>query len=164
MITSGCRTLSLVIALLATNVTCNAEDPAADSKKMSAKEDKLRQSLLGAWVLAGSPGRPIIPAEDAEMKMWGLGHFAVTKRNAETGGIDYHHVGTYELDGDNYSETITYAIGETEQLVGQTFDFKISVDGDTYIQRGVGNPWNQQWKRLGSTKKPDVRKADAEIE
>jgi hypothetical protein len=164
MITPSYRALSLVVALLASTTTVNGQDLAADTEKTSAKELKLHQSLLGAWVLAGSPGRPNEPAADAEMKLWGLGHFVVTKRNAETGEIDYHHLGTYKLDGDQYSETITYAIGATEDLVGQTFNFKIAVNGDTYIQRGLGNPWNQQWKRLGSTENSNDDDARAEIE
>lgn len=155
MITSSCRALSFVAALLLSTTIVNGQDAAGDAEKTPSKESKLRQSLLGAWVLAGSPGRPVEPAADAEMKLWGLGHFVVTKRNAETGEIDYHHLGTYKLDGDQYSETITYAIGATESLVGQTFHFTIAVDGDTYTQRGNGNPWNQQWKRLRPSKKSD---------
>lgn len=112
----------------------------------------IQQALLGAWVLAGSPTAPEEPAVDAEMKFLGSGYFAVTKRIGATGEIAYHHVGTYTLKGDEYTETITHAIGETTDLVGETFKFRIEVEGDTYQQTGIGNPWTQQWKRLGTAK------------
>jgi hypothetical protein len=136
--------LTLLFAVTTAWSTLRAQENDADETKVS----ELHRSLLGAWVLVGTPGITLDPAPDAEMKFWGLRHFAVTKRNNATGKILYHHVGTYTLDGDLYTETITHAIGETEDLTGQSFKFQIQTKGDTYIQRGIGNPWTQQWKRL----------------
>lgn len=152
---------SVMLAALATfaGQPLAAQDKAVQETQPSA----LQKSLVGAWVLAGSPDNPEEPAADAEIKFWGLGHFAVTKRNADTGDIAYHHVGTYTLDGDQYAETITHAIGDTLDLVGETFKFRIEVDGDTYIQHGIGNPWTQQWNRLKSAAGPSpTRKSPAE--
>ncbi len=123
---------------------------AQEAESKVAQVSDLQKSLLGAWAITGEPGNTQEPAPDAEMKFWGLGHFAVTKRNAATGEIDYHHLGTYTLEGDQYVENVTFAIGGTEGLVGQTFKFRIEIDGDTYIQHGIGNPYTQQWTRLGS--------------
>jgi hypothetical protein len=122
-----------------------------------SKPADLRQSLLGAWVLVGPPGSTGEPRPDAQMKFWGLNDFAVTKPNPATGKIEYHHVGTYTLNGDQYSETITSAVGTTESLVGRTFKFRIEIKGDTYIQHGLDNPWNEQWTR--SVIKPVERDA-----
>ena len=143
MTLSQTSALSLMIVLAMMTTTLEAQTP------VPGKQARLQKEFLGTWVLAGSPGNEVEPAEDAEMKFIGLGHFAVIKRNDETGLIDYNHVGTYTLDGNTYTETITHAIGATEQLVGQSFTFKIKIEGDTYVQEGVGNPWNQIWKRLG---------------
>ena len=34
------------------------------------------------------------------------------------------------------------------ELIGQTFRFKVKVEGDTYTQEGIGNPYTEVWKRL----------------
>jgi hypothetical protein len=135
---------------------------AQDADSGSPKVSKLHRSLLGAWVLVGRPGDTIKPKPDAEMKFWGLRHFAVTKRNAETGKIDYRHVGTYILDGDQYTETVTFAVGATDNLAGRTFKFRVQTDGDTYIQHGIGNPWTQQWQRLGASEQAEINGPNGE--
>ena len=145
------KILFLILITSNASLALRAQDDDSDASKVS----KLYRSLLGAWVLVGRPGETIEPKPDAEMKFWGLRHFAVTKRNAETGTIDYHHVGTYTLDGDQYTETVTFAVGATENLAGRTFKFRIQTDGDTYIQHGIENPWTQQWKRLGANERAE---------
>lgn len=124
------------------------QSQAQENTSAATANADLQQALLGAWVLAGSPTAPTEPAADAEMKFWGMGYFSVTKRVAGTGEIAYHHVGTYTLDGDQCAETITHAIGETTHMIGETFKFRIAVDGDIYTQQGIGNPRTQQWRRL----------------
>jgi hypothetical protein len=155
-----CKIVFLVLITTSTGSLLRAQDADTDASKVS----KLHRSLLGAWVLVGRPGITIEPQADAEMKFWGLRHFAVTKRNDTTGEIDYHHVGTYTLDGDLYTEIITHAVGATEDLVGKSFKFRIQTDGDTYIQRGVGNPWTQEWKRLGAGKNADSKDENKETD
>jgi hypothetical protein len=132
----------LTLGTVSSNLMAQAAGP--DSSK---KVSKLHQSLVGAWAMAGRPGTTVEPKPGAQLKFWGLRHFAVTKRNTATGKLDYHHVGTYTLDGDQYTETVMFAFGATEHLVGRTFKFRIQIDGDTYIQHGIGNPWTEQWKR-----------------
>jgi hypothetical protein len=48
--------------------------------------------------------------------------------------------------------------------VGKSFKFRIQTDGDTYIQRGVGNPWTQEWKRLGAGKNADSKDENKETD
>jgi hypothetical protein len=60
----------------------------------------------------------------------------------------FHHGGTYTLDGDNHAETIEYANENTAEMIGQTFRFKVKVEGDTYTQVGVGNPYSEVRKRV----------------
>lgn len=142
--------LFLLASLIA--IPCRNQLLAQEDASKKAQGSDLQKSLLGAWAITGAPGNADEPVADAEMKFWGLGHFAVTKRNGDTGEIDYHHMGTYTLDGDQYAETVTFAIGATENLVGETFKFRIEIEGDTYIQHGIGNPYTQQWTRLLSGK------------
>lgn len=123
-----------------------ADDEPATEAEPQASE--LQKSLLGAWALAGELDSTNEPDAGARMKFWGLKHWCITETNQDTGEITYHHGGTYTLDGDNYSETITFAAENTQNIVGMTFKFKIKVDKDTYLQTGVGNPFNERWVRL----------------
>jgi hypothetical protein len=52
------------------------------------------------------------------------------------------------LNGDEYVETIEYANESTKELIKQTFKFTIKVEGDTLTQTGVGNSFNEVWKRV----------------
>lgn len=82
------------------------------------------------------------------MKFWGLKHWAITQLDPETGRLMFHHGGTYTLDRDSYTETVTFAADNTNNMIGMTLKFKIKVDGDTYTQLGVGNNYNERWARL----------------
>ena len=60
----------------------------------------------------------------------------------------FHHGGTYTLNGDEYVETVEYANESTKELIKQTFKFTIKIEGDTLTQTGIGNPYNEVWKRV----------------
>ena len=60
----------------------------------------------------------------------------------------FHHGGTYLLDGNNYAETIEYANESTGGLIMQTFRYKVEIRSDTMTLKGLGNPWNEVWKRV----------------
>ncbi len=82
------------------------------------------------------------------MKFFGLKHWVITESNPETGDIIYHHGGTYTLEGDTYEETIKFAASNTKSMIGRTYKFKISIDGDAYEQVGIKNTYNEKLKRL----------------
>lgn len=111
----------------------------------------LRHALLGAWAVAAGGGSVTALGHGTRIKFWGLKHWTITEFDPRTGQVMWHHGGTYTLDGDNYTETVTFANDSTRKLIGQTLTFRITVQGDTYIQFGVGNPYNERWIRL----KPD---------
>lgn len=108
----------------------------------------LRQSLLGAWTMTGEPDSKNDPQPGARLKFWGQKHWVITESDPATGELVFHHGGTYTLTGNNYAETIKFASENTKDMIGLTFRFKIKVDGDTYIQTGVGNSFNERWVRL----------------
>lgn len=63
--------------------------------------------------------------------------------------MGFHHGGTYTLDGDTYEETVEYSTeNNAAQLIKQKFKFTVKVEGDTLTQVGVGNPFNEVWKRV----------------
>ena len=116
-----------------------------EAPKAETEPSKLHDDLIGAWTLASTPDGQDLSSQ-RRLKFFGRKHWTVTQSD-EDGAIQYHHGGTYTLDGDEYVETIEYGMGQTAQLVGQKFTFKIKVEGDKYTQTGVGNPYNEVWKR-----------------
>jgi hypothetical protein len=113
--------------------------------KAEAEPSKLAADLIGTWQLVGRP-------DDAQempvnsFKFFTGKHWSVTYHD-ENGRVEYHHGGTYTIDGDQYAETIKYATEQTVALIGQTMKFKINVEGDKYTQIGVGNEYNEIWRR-----------------
>jgi hypothetical protein len=120
-----------------------------EKKPADEKPSKLAKDLIGAWGLAGTPDNPEdAPKKGGPIKFFTGKYWCVTHPDAETGKVIHHHGGTYTLDGDEYAETIQYAGESTASLINQTMKFKIKVEGDTYTQIGVGNDYNEVWKRL----------------
>jgi len=135
---------TLILALpAATTRQLRADDkPAADGPSQLAKQ------MIGTWVLAGTPEKvEEPPANGGRYKFFTGKHWCVTQADPDSGEIIYHHGGTYTLDGDTYEETILYSTANNAGLIKQTFTFKVKVEGDTYTQIGVGNPYNEVWKR-----------------
>ena len=121
---------------------------AAQDKTADPSKSQLAKDLIGTWAYAGTPDDVKEPPEGGGHYKYFTGkHFCVTKADPETGKVEYHHGGTYTLDGDNLEETVKYATENTAGQIGQTFKFKITVEGDTYTQTAVGNPYNEVWKR-----------------
>ena len=138
-------------ALLAIGQAPAGEGTAANAQKPQADQDKpsqLAKDLIGTWALAGTPDNVVEPpADGGRLKLIAGGHWSVTQYDPQTGKVIYHHGGTYTIDGDTYAETVKYATESTAELVGQTFKFKVKVEGDKYTQIGVGNDFNEVWKR-----------------
>jgi len=110
---------------------------------------QLAKDLTGVWVLVGTPdevGEP--PAAGGRFKFRTDGHWLITQADPNTGVVIYHHGGTYTLDGDEYVEKVKYANKNTASLIKQTLKFKVKVEGDTFTQFGVGNPYTEVWKRV----------------
>lgn len=111
----------------------------------------LRAKLAGAWGLVGPPGADGEPQE-GRWKFWGLHHWCTTQVDPDSGEVIYHHGGTYTLEGDVYTETVRFAAGASANQVGKSYKFKIKVEGDTFVQTGVDNPYNEKWVRLKKKK------------
>ncbi|PQO43429.1 hypothetical protein C5Y97_00510 [Blastopirellula marina] len=141
--------LTATCVLLAWGVTV-AEEAAKETPEQPAAEAPvdLRSQMLGAWALVGPPDSTEKPQPGARMKFWGLDKWVITQSDPKTGEIIYHHGGSYTLDGDNYVETFEFANENTKFLIGKKLKFKIKIDGDSYIQIGDGNDFNERWIRL----------------
>lgn len=126
----------------------NQDSTNKNTENTEKKSTDLQRKLIGAWVLVGSPGDVHEPEPGARMKFWGEKHWVITQADPETGKVIFHHGGTYTLDGDKYTETITFANENTQQMIGEKLRFTVSVEDDTYTQIGDGNPFSEVWKRL----------------
>jgi hypothetical protein len=116
-----------------------------ETPEPEAEPSKLAKDLIGAWTLVGTPdSNEETPTK--RLKFFAGKHWLVTE--ADDGGkVTIHHGGTYTLDGDEYVETIEYALPESISAVGMKFKFRIKVEGDKYTQIGVENPYNEVWRR-----------------
>lgn len=141
--------LCLLFAFV-TGPTCEGQDAKLENAR-AEKPAKLRQRMLGVWVLAGKPGAEIEPQPGARMRFFGLGHWVITEHNPDDGKVIFHHGGTYTLDGDRYTEKITFANESTEEMIGSEFKFTITVKDGKYIQIGDGNPFSEVWLRPKKT-------------
>jgi hypothetical protein len=104
--------------------------------------------LNGTWVYAGKPGETNAAVDDHRLKFCADGYWCDTGTDTKTGVVVIHHGGTYTLKGDRYVETCKYANPITMELIGRDVEFDIKIEGDTLTMKGIGNPWNEVWKRL----------------
>jgi len=121
---------------------------AADKPSSATVPSPLAKDLVGTWILVGKPGEVgQAPATGGRLKFFTGRHWTVTQADPDTGVTLFHHGGTYTLKGNEYLETVEYANESTKDLIKQTFKFSIKVEGDTFTQTGIGNPWTEVWKR-----------------
>jgi hypothetical protein len=121
---------------------------AADQPRQGeAGPTKLARELIGTWILveAKSPGSP--SGVGSRLKSFTGTHWMITQPDPKTGEVVFHHGGRYTLDGDMMAGSIDFANESTASLIGQTHKFKISVDGDTFKQTGLDNPFTETWRR-----------------
>lgn len=131
----GLSSIALVSRLWAVEETAKAE----------AEPSKLATDVIGAWTLVGTPdSEEETPTK--RLKFFTGKHWLITEAD-DDGKVIFHHGGTYTLDGDEYVETIEYAIEQSISAVGQKFKFKIKVEGDKYTQIGIENPYSEVWRR-----------------
>ena len=121
---------------------------AADKTPVAAAPSELAKDIIGTWILVGKPGEVgEAPEAGGRLKFITGRHWTVTQADPKTGQTIFHHGGTYTLKGNEYIETVEYANESTTNLIGEAFKFTVKVEGDTLTQTGIGNPWNEIWKR-----------------
>ena len=138
-----------VISLLALLLSVATNLRAQDKPTAANEQSPLAKNLLGTWILVGEPGKVgEVPASGGRLKFLTGRLWTVTQADPKTGVIIFHHGGTYTLNGDAYVETVEYATESNKELIKQTFKFTLKVEGDTLTQTGIGNPYNEVWKRV----------------
>ncbi|HJZ54952.1 MAG TPA: hypothetical protein VKE74_08325 [Gemmataceae bacterium] len=122
---------------------------ADDQQKPKAEKQDLAKELIGTWVLVGTPDKiGEVPKSGGRLKFRTGRHWMITEADPQTGEVIFHHGGTYTIEGDEYVETVEYANKNTAGLIGMKLKFKVKVEKDTYTQIGVGNSFDEVWKRV----------------
>lgn len=131
------------LPMFAFAIVSSADEPKQDSP-----------TIAGVWRLHGRIGddgeveeRMGEEAEVLFLKIISDGRWCITYADS-TGAVRSHHGGTYTLHGSRYTETVEYATGAARTLVNKAFEFDVEVEGDTLVQEGIGNPYNEVWKRV----------------
>ena len=135
--------------LLALTIPTPTRLLAQDKPATALEKSPLTKSLIGTWILVGTPDKiGDAPSAGGRLKFLTGQNWNITQADPKTGVTLYPHGGTYTLTGDQYAETVAYANESTKDLIKQTFKFTIKVEGDTLTQIGIGNPWTEVWKRV----------------
>ena len=143
------RNILAVISLLGLLLSAVTNLQAQDKPTAAKEKSPLGRNLLGTWILVGEPGKVAeAPASGGRLKFFTGRLWTITQADPKTGVTIFHHGGSYTLNGDEYVETVEYANESTKELIKQTFKFTIKVEGDTLTQTGIGNSYNEVWKRI----------------
>jgi hypothetical protein len=114
----------------------------------SASSQAVR-NMIGAWVLVGKPGGSgKIPETGRGFKFISAADWCDTQADPKTGVVVIHHGGTWTMNGNEYIEAVKYANPATMSLIGHSSRFTAKVEGDTLTIIGIGNPWQEVWKRV----------------
>ncbi len=139
----------LVLSLLSLLILLGCHEPAADKvEPLSSAPSQLSKDIIGTWVMVGTPGdvgEP--PAAGGRLKFRTARHWAMTQADPDTGTVSFHHGGTYTLNGDEYVEKVEYATENLANYIGNAYKYKVKVEGDTFTQIGIENPFTEVWKR-----------------
>jgi imidazolonepropionase-like amidohydrolase len=125
---------------------------AAKNSKPGENESKTKSigyQLQGTWKYHSEKGKKPAPVVTFErLKTISNGYWSMTEMNTLTNKLADYHGGCYNLVGDEYSETITFANHSSQYLFEKSLNLKLEVKGDTLIQTGLNNTYNEEWIRV----------------
>ncbi len=144
--------LPLLVVMVYGGMSFATEQPPPEPPALLASgdtTDSLEARMMGTWVLAESttPGNP--SGIGIRRKIFSTGHWEMIQKDPKTGAVIFHHGGTYRLNGDILEQTVEFAGESTKSYIGQVRKFRITIERDIYTQIGIGNPFNEVWKRPG---------------
>ena len=98
--------------------------------------------------MVGTPGRVGEPPINGGRFKYRTGtHWIVFSVNAK-GLVTETFGGSYTMKGNEYVETQEYADYRWREDNGKSFTFKVKVEDDLMTQLGVGNNFDEVWKRV----------------
>lgn len=105
------------------------------------KKPLTHDAIQGAWELKFEDG-------SKRVKFIAGGRWTITQCDPKTGAVVFHHGGTYTIDGSTYTEKVVYSNESTSGLKGNSHKFELTIEGDVIHQKGIGNPWTEDWTRI----------------
>lgn len=103
--------------------------------------------LVGKWQLCDESGN-LVKNGNARVKIITTESFTVTEINQDIKALSIYFIGSYELKDGVYAETITFANSQLQSFIGQTNKFGIELKGELMYLKGMGNPYNEVWRRI----------------
>lgn len=118
------------------------------SSFISAQKN-LDNKLVGTWTLCNSHGETMYSKSNmAEFKVITPETFTVLILNKEKKAVFAELMGTYTLDKNVYTETITHAFQGMADFPGTVNIFQVKFKDDLLIIEGQNNTYSQTWKRI----------------
>ncbi len=110
-------------------------------------QESIEARLMGTWVLskATTPGNP--SGIGIRQKIYSPGKWEIIQKNPKTGEIVFHHGGSWSVTGDIVEQKVEFATEKTKSCIGRVSKFRVIVEKDSYTQIGIGNQFNEVWKR-----------------
>lgn len=123
----------------------NSKPSEIDSDRKERNVDQLQ----GTWKYHSEKGKKPGPVETFErVKSIFDGYWNLTEMNILTNKLGDVHGGHYSMEGNEYTETITFANESSDHLLKKTLRFQFEVIGDTLILTGLNNTFNEEWIRV----------------
>jgi hypothetical protein len=139
----------LRVALLALAVVLFSSGCATQSAGARRSNSRLDRQMIGSWVQVGRPGDiGEAPARGGRFKYRTGTHWIVFSVEPSSGLVTENFGGTYTMNENEYVETQTFADAKWLGDNGKSFTFLVRIDGELMTQTGVGNPFNEVWKRV----------------
>lgn len=145
-VVSRAGALGLLVLILSTGCT---KSNTPNGSTGAAAPSNLAQAMIGTWVHVGTPGQVReAPTEGGRFKYRTGTHWVVIGVEPDTGLVTENFGGTYTMNEDEYVETQNYADETWLRDNGKSFKFRVKIEGDMMTQIGVGNGYNEVWKRV----------------
>src|SRR5437763_13969715 len=138
------RQLAVAVVCLAASClgagTLRGEDAAKPAAAKIAKSADLRTALVGTWKMTSmkiNGEKNDLPDEAVTYKHVTPGGFTWLSYEKESGKIFRAAGGTYTLQGDAYTETIEYGVGnDFDSIKHASHPFTCRIEGDTWYHTG----------------------------
>ncbi|WP_273567302.1 amidohydrolase family protein [Maribacter halichondriae] len=115
----------------------------------TAVNPTLASQLQGTWKYYSEKGKKPAPSSTFErIKVLSDGHWNLNETNTLTDKLAHKHGGIYEIKGNIYYETVTFANQSSAYLLNETLEFDLEVKGDTLTQTGLNNEYDEIWVRI----------------
>ncbi|MCW3786008.1 DUF4488 domain-containing protein [Plebeiibacterium sediminum] len=121
----------------------------AQSEKNTSKQQlNLQKRIDGKWQMCNADSTINIINGMTSYKIYSKGNYSHIKVIEESNSIALSIWGNYSLNNDVYDESPMYVTPNISSVSGNHFHFKLKIDGDYLVIKGINNGFNELWKRV----------------